>query len=440
MEYSYTNHNAASSAPDNRGSAVLNLQEERVRMAAATEEVKKEWHGYWEKEYANAEIFPPSIAAMHPDVVDFLLSFNLVSVYDDIAKQAGLDVKGRNILPHVIWEIAEKKNWGNLDQILESKIQLVHSAHMRVAQLLEQNILSKIRALSEKPFAKKTVAAIEAKKESQMSLAQALQDYPKLGEQNITNNPLKLRYFPTSVRPSIKNWMTDFHDNMGAGKHSAIDRGNYLFHSENGKKLTPIERQKLSAILKSLDEKSLLNIDPEDQTIVFTEQKINMEAKSPIGDLISEGKNNNEKLRNSIATEDNYFQIPKKETLPKNSSYSPNFVNKLENSFLSKQKSESAPPGNFKDFSNAGGKLSFSSPHKFPNEQNEETAENDIFQNAQRKTSETSQINKAAYPPKQPQSQAYWSSKPSSPYQKESIEDDQASQPKVKGNTVDLRG
>jgi hypothetical protein len=101
------------------------------------------------------------------------------------------------------------------------------------------------------------------------TIQEALKNYPQLGEQGITNNQLKLKYFPTLVRPSIKNWITDFHDNMGAGKHSSIDRANYLFHSDNGKKITPVERQKLTMILKSLEEQVPLSIDVQAQAIVF---------------------------------------------------------------------------------------------------------------------------------------------------------------------------
>lgn len=102
-----------------------------------------------------------------------------------------------------------------------------------------------------------------------ISLEKALLKYPNLGEQTVTGNPLKLRYFPTPVKPSIKNWITDYHDSLGAGKHSTIDRGNYLFHSENGKRLTPLERQKISLLLKSLDEEALLDVDGEAQKIIF---------------------------------------------------------------------------------------------------------------------------------------------------------------------------
>jgi hypothetical protein len=250
------------------------LKTEKQEIAEITREVKQELLTKWKKTYANAVIFPATVSAMHPDVVNFLLGFNLVSVYDSIAKQAGLDAKGRNSLPQVVWQIAQEKKWDGLDQVLESKIPLVHSMHVTVASLLEQNIINKIHALSEKPFVKKENMLVETRQKLQLPLAKAIVQYPKLGEQGVTVNPLKLKYFQTPMRPSIKNWITDFHDNMGAGRHGAVDRGNYLFHSENGKKLTPVERQKLSSILKSLDESLPITIDPENQVVIFENNQL----------------------------------------------------------------------------------------------------------------------------------------------------------------------
>lgn len=416
MEYSYVNRNTANTAGGNGDSAVLDMREEKARLAAAVEEVKKEWQGYWEKEYAGAEIFPAAIAVMHQGVVDFLLSFDLVSVYDNIAKQAGLDAKGRNRLAHVVWQIAETKNWNGLEQELQKQLALAPNTKSLVLQLLEQNVLSKVRAISEKSFAKKDVAENEIRKEVRLPLAQALQEYPKLGEQNITINSLKLRYFPTPVRPSIKNWMTDFHDNMGAGKHGAVDRGNYLFHSENGKKLTPIERQKLSAILKSLDEQTPLSIDAEAQSIIFQhnapiiknqeigsqkytddEKQKNIFPKNTTAvEFSSDIKNEN--FKNIAAIEDNYFQLPKSqsktELTPKtetiyqesnpsleSNNHSPNFKNNTESNLTSEQKTEDANRNNFKDFTAIGGKMSFSSPQKLPNEIEKQPSQSKVNKN-----------------------------------------------------------
>jgi hypothetical protein len=255
------------------GALGYDLNSEKQEIERITLEVKKELLAKWKKSYANAQTFPAAIASMHPDVLDFLLSFNLVYVYDDIAKQANLDMKGRNILPRIVWQVAQTKNWNGIDQILESQLPLLHSAHVSVVDLLKKNILDKARALSEKTFVAKAVAKEEQRKEMQLSLSDALLKYPKIGEQNITGNQIRLKYFPTPVRPSIKNWITDFHDTMGAGKHSPVDRGNFLFHSENGKILSAIERQKLAIILKSLDEQTSLSIDAEKQIILFNVQQ-----------------------------------------------------------------------------------------------------------------------------------------------------------------------
>ncbi|MCX6765477.1 MAG: hypothetical protein NT136_00745 [Candidatus Moranbacteria bacterium] len=102
-----------------------------------------------------------------------------------------------------------------------------------------------------------------------LPLSQALQKYPALGEQLITVNPIRLKILPTPVRPSAKNWITDYHEKLGVGKHEVMERGNYLYHSENTKRLTPGERQKLAVILKSLDENEPIAVDAEKQEIVF---------------------------------------------------------------------------------------------------------------------------------------------------------------------------
>lgn len=102
-----------------------------------------------------------------------------------------------------------------------------------------------------------------------VSLEQALNDYPKIAYQEISNEGINLINFSVLVKPSIENWIADYRDKNGVGKHSPIERGNYLFHSENGKSLTPEERLRVGLILKSLDELTPLNIDVEKQMVVF---------------------------------------------------------------------------------------------------------------------------------------------------------------------------
>lgn len=261
------------------------LRAKKQEIKRVTAKIKQDLLEKWKEKYADAKIFPAQVEAMHPEVVNFLLSFNLVSVYDDIAKQANLDEKGRDALPQIVWEAAKTKNWSGVERELQKQNSLDPRAKNLVLEILEQKILSKLRVLSEKPIERKASSESAQKKEEHISLREALNKFPNLIEQNITINQLNLRYSPTLMRPSIRNWITDFRDNLGAGKHSSIDRGNYLFHSENAKKLTSLERQKLSNVLKSLDEGTPLTIDAEKQAIIFenNEQRSMADAQKAIG-------------------------------------------------------------------------------------------------------------------------------------------------------------
>jgi hypothetical protein len=106
-----------------------------------------------------------------------------------------------------------------------------------------------------------------------LSLSQALKQYTKLENQQITDGLIKLRYSDFPSRPTIKNWITDYYQNLGVGNHGIIERGNFLFHSENCKKLGSKERQKLALIFKSLSENMPLVIDAVKQQIIFPEIK-----------------------------------------------------------------------------------------------------------------------------------------------------------------------
>lgn len=117
-------------------------------------------------------------------------------------------------------------------------------------------------------FSESTKTAILLRR---LSLEEALAQYSNINEQLVTTIPLVLRISPNPVRPTVKNWITDYHEQMGLGKHETFDRGNYLFHSENSKRLEAEDRRKLSLILRSLDEGTPLMIDPEKQEIVFDE-------------------------------------------------------------------------------------------------------------------------------------------------------------------------
>ncbi|HAI73955.1 MAG TPA: hypothetical protein DCS28_03795 [Candidatus Moranbacteria bacterium] len=98
----------------------------------------------------------------------------------------------------------------------------------------------------------------------------AVKRYPETGEQLITSDYIKLKSFFEPVRPSIKNWLSDYTFNIGISNHDPIVRGNYLFKNENAQKLSAQDRDKLSQILKSFEEKTPLAINTNTRQVVFS--------------------------------------------------------------------------------------------------------------------------------------------------------------------------
>ncbi len=102
-----------------------------------------------------------------------------------------------------------------------------------------------------------------------LPLLQALSKYEQLGNQLITEERLKLKSQTETVRPSLLYWIKYYRDELGVGHHSSVDRGNFLFRSENGKKLTPEERERVNLVLRSVEENIPLDIDTEQNIILF---------------------------------------------------------------------------------------------------------------------------------------------------------------------------
>jgi hypothetical protein len=342
---------------------------------------------------------------------------------------------------------------------------------------------------------KQQMAETQAKTE-EIAVEDALKKYPNFGEQAVSGNLLKLKYFPTPVKPSIKNWITDFHDNMGAGKHSSIDRANYLFHSDNGKKLTPMERRKLSLILKSLEEQTPMSIDTATQAIILSgsEQELADEEQQPIISSQPPAFGNQQRfavnykprpVARFAANEEqkDVFQkySPSSQKQEFKSGFSPNFASKefskntvQANKPVEKNEtrrnffriSESKPKlendnyfSNFasapekkissQDFVPAKGTVSFSSAQKLPVEQNMDsvkTNENPIKPPTPVQTQPPSQpqidkpqVENAPESQKPVYNKSKWHIEPTkSPY--DEYEDKKNGNPKIIGNIIDLRG
>ena len=100
-------------------------------------------------------------------------------------------------------------------------------------------------------------------------LLQALSKYEQLGNQLITRERIRIKSQPEPVRPSLLYWLKYYRDELGVGYHDNVQRGSLLFRSENGKKLSAQERERINLILKSVEENFPLSIDTERQEIIF---------------------------------------------------------------------------------------------------------------------------------------------------------------------------
>lgn len=268
------------------------LEFEKEIMRQGTEEMKEELMGKWKKRYVGVQIFPDTLKNINQGTINYLLSFNLVDAYNKMAKDLKLSVEQRDGLSRVVWMVIINNQQQDLEKIFQEKLKIDASVANQLAQEVNNNILSKISSVPAESSSRYTnLQSNKGPAMISLSINEAMKKYPKIGEQPITSNPIKLRHFPAPARPSIKNWIADFHDSMGVRKHGTIERGNYLFHSENTKNLNNQERQRLAYVLKSLDENMPLNVDTLNESIVFENKagvnKTQVQDKGSVNNLES---------------------------------------------------------------------------------------------------------------------------------------------------------
>jgi len=101
------------------------------------------------------------------------------------------------------------------------------------------------------------------------TLLEALSQYPQLGQQTITDTRIKLKASVELVRGSLINWLKCYREELGVGYHDAMLRGQFLFRSQNGIKLTDEEHGRIELLLRSLEDRETVEIDTEHQALLF---------------------------------------------------------------------------------------------------------------------------------------------------------------------------
>ena len=130
-----------------------------------------------------------------------------------------------------------------------------------------------------------------------MALLEALSLYPQLGQQTITETRIKLKASVELVRGSLINWLKCYREELGVGYHDAMLRGQFLFRSQNGIRLTDEEHGRIGIILRSIEDREAVEIDTEHQTMVFppysgpkspqSEQQEVLESEVPVVSVAS---------------------------------------------------------------------------------------------------------------------------------------------------------
>lgn len=96
-----------------------------------------------------------------------------------------------------------------------------------------------------------------------------IRQYPKVSDQIISSQPIKLLFNEEIVQPTISNWLADYRAYVGIGKHEINERSDYLLRSQNVQNINPEERERLGLLLRSYDEHYLLPFSISKQQIVF---------------------------------------------------------------------------------------------------------------------------------------------------------------------------
>jgi DNA replication protein DnaD len=253
----------------------FDLEYRKKAIAEATEIIKKELVAKWQTRYANVAIFPKIFEGVNQEMIDFLLSFKLTLFYDALAKKCQLDKNQRDVLPHIIWDVCQKKSCDQFASRAQKEMKISKELADQINDLVQNNILAKAKELSEK---KKSLGKIaQEKKETQpeivsLPFAEMLKKYPEINDQLITSDSIKLINNSELVRPTLKNWINDYTLRHGYKKHTTVERGSFLFQSENGRKLSPSDREKLSQIIKSFDQESGISIEASTKKIIFQGQ------------------------------------------------------------------------------------------------------------------------------------------------------------------------
>jgi hypothetical protein len=113
-----------------------------------------------------------------------------------------------------------------------------------------------------------------------LSLNEVFKKYPEITNQIITNKNIITKPFLKPLKPTVKNWIIVYEKILGVGTHTAIERGEFVFRAKATEGLSEKERNNLLILFKARDENSKLNIDLDEEKIIFEVEKNKKDKKN----------------------------------------------------------------------------------------------------------------------------------------------------------------
>ncbi len=206
-------------------------------------ETERQWRARWRRFYA----LPEKVKSIMADE-------RTMRIIQRIGERAGFSLEEMAVLARAIrlYYFGELPLEKFADYFIEN---------LGIAPLKAQDIA---RILTEQIIKK---PARETK--VRMTLRETLERFKSVKNQIITKSNIMVAGTQKYSPGTIGNWITDYRLSVGQGKHTAIERGNYLFHGRNTRSLSAEERQRVAMVLKSIDENMPLVVDIEREEVVF---------------------------------------------------------------------------------------------------------------------------------------------------------------------------
>lgn len=195
---------------------------------------------------------------------DILMAPEMSKKIELLQKERGLSDETIEIVSAIIREyFLGKKDVPWLQNALIAKLDQKDVAFVK--EYIQKNILTikPVPKVPEEDSGSPTVQTI------QLPILDALSKYQRLSEQMVTEDRIAVKGESAPVRGSIRNWLRHYRDAVGIRKHSTMERGQFLFQGENTRRLSAPERERVSFLLKALDENTPVPLDVERQEVIF---------------------------------------------------------------------------------------------------------------------------------------------------------------------------